>query len=147
LLNLILKNYRNLSYRIRKNEGFSRTVYKDILGNKTIGYGHLIKNKEKFKNKKKYSKKHLLKLFEKDFSIAVKNYYKIFKRKKIPRKFEEVIIEMIFQLGIKNFVKFKKFNYFILKNKPHLASLEMIKSKWYKQTPKRVEKLISTLIY
>ena len=41
-----MKKNANLKNRIKKNEGFSFTAYKDIHGYNTIGYGHLIKKNE-----------------------------------------------------------------------------------------------------
>ena len=60
---------------------------------------------------------------------------------------QEVIIEMIFQLGIKNMLSFNKFNAHIKKNQLFMAALEMIDSRWYQQTPRRVNKLIANMIY
>ena len=64
----------------------------------------------------------------------------------MPDNVQEAIIEMIFQLGIKQLLKFKKFNFYIRKKQLYMASLEMIKSRWYQQTPKRVDKLIAILL-
>lgn len=139
-------NFSTISKRIKKNEGFSNTVYKDQLGFLTIGYGHLITPKDKFVKKKKYSKKVLDKLFCKDLKKAIKNFEKNLPQKTLPNNVEEIIIEMIFQLGIKGFKKFKKFNYHILKKEYYMAALEMVKSRWYKQTPNRVHFLIKKLL-
>ena len=62
------------------------------------------------------------------------------------RNLQEVLLEMIFQLGIKNCLNFKKFDKFIKKNFFHMAALEMLDSRWYTQTPKRVDKLVSSLL-
>jgi lysozyme len=35
---------------IQRHEGYSATVYNDVAGNPTIGYGHLIKSSEDFSN-------------------------------------------------------------------------------------------------
>ena len=71
-----------------------------------------------------------------------KNYNKIF----IPKNVKEVLIEMFYQLGEKNTLKFKKFNNHIKKKYYYLAAFEMMKSRWYKQTPNRVDGLIKILI-
>ena len=94
---------------------------------------------------KKYSKKLLNSLFEKDFENAT-TFFKKHYKKKLPQNIEEVLIEMVFQLGIKNLLKFKKFNFFLKANKPYLSALEMLNSLWYSQTPKRVDGLIKTLL-
>ena len=53
---------------------------------------------------------------------------------------------MIFQLGIKKQKEFVKMNKHIQNNDMFLAALEMKNSLWYKQTPKRVDGLISLLL-
>jgi len=136
-----------LHKRIQKNEGYRNKPYNDILGNKTIGYGHLIKHSEIFLLKNAQSKKYLTNLFIKDINSAKNNFIKNFKTNKIPKNIQGVIIEMIFQLGIKNMLKFRRFNTYINKNQLYMAALEMIDSRWYKQTPRRVEHLIAVMIY
>lgn len=134
--------YISLKRRIKNNEGFSKTPYKDQLGNPTIGYGHLIQKCEACFFKKKLSKKYLTKLFEVDFNNAVKVYEKKFSKLKLRNNQKELLIEMIFQLGEKKVLGFKKMLTNLINKKKYLAALEMMDSLWYKQTPKRVENLI-----
>ncbi len=141
-----LINFLKLKSRIRLHEGFSNKIYLDQLGHKTIGYGHLIKKTDKFIINKKYSKNFLNHFFEKDFERAKKALENVHEIKKLSNKTHGVLIEMVFQLGIVNFIKFKRFNHFIKKNQLYMASLEMLDSKWHKQTPERVEKLIKILL-
>ena len=141
-----MQKFHLLKKRIKKNEGFSKSVYLDKLGNPTIGYGHLIKNNEKFLLNKKYSTTKLEILFEKDFAEAVHSFKQHYNSKRMNKRAQEIVIEMIFQLGIKNMLKFKKFNFFLKKNFFYLATLEMLDSKWYLQTPKRVERHIKILL-
>lgn len=142
LLNLI-----ELSKRIKKNEGYRNKAYNDKLNFKTIGYGHLIKKNEKKLLKGKFKKSLLIEIFNKDFKKAVSDFKKNYNYKKIPRRAQEVIIEMIYQLGIRGVLKFKKFNKNINEGNIYLAAFEMLNSRWNKQTPKRVSKLIFILIY
>ena len=141
-----MSKYFLLKKRIIKNEGFSQSPYRDQLGFLTIGYGHLIKKNERGVFNQKISKHTLKKLFQNDFNQAVLAYKKNYEKNKFPKNVEEVLIEMIFQLGIKKQKKFKKMQKHLLKKEHHMASLEMIKSLWYHQTPKRVESLISILL-
>ncbi len=134
---------RNLKKRIKLNEGFSIIPYKDQLGFYTIGYGHLIKKNESKYFKLTFNKDHFNKLFELDFNNALKNYKKSFFFKTHEKKEKELLIEMLFQLGPKGVSKFKKMLYYLNKKEKFMASLEMIDSLWYKQTPKRVENLIN----
>ena len=139
-------NLRRLSLSIKKNEGFKNTAYKDQTGNYTIGFGHLIKKNEKHLLLKRHSKKALHRIFICDLNFAIEKFKKHYDKNRLPGNIQEVIIEMIFQLGIKNVIMFKRFNLCIKKKKFYLASLEMMDSKWNKQTPKRVARLISVLL-
>ena len=145
-LQLNLANYHKLKKRIKKNEGYRNCIYLDQLGYPTIGYGHLVKKNENFIIKKKYTKKYLENLFEQDFNKALKDFNKNYNVKNFSTLKKEILIEMIFQLGIKGTLKFKKFNKHISNNNIYLAALEMKRSLWYLQTPKRVDFLISVLI-
>ena len=141
-------DYRFLKKRIKKNEGFSYTAYKDQLGSPTIGYGHLIKSNEKHLFLKKQSKAGLNRLFEEDFNKTLISFNKHFKKLKTrSRKENELIIEMIFQIGIKGVLNFKKMIKQIEDNNNHLAALEMVDSLWYLQTPRRVDSLIKYFLY
>ena len=97
-----LFNFIRIARRIKINEGFRKSVYKDQLGNQTIGYGHLIRSKESFSLKRKYSKKALLELFYVDLKKAILDFKKNFVYNNLSDSEQEIIIEMIFQLGIKN---------------------------------------------
>tara|TARA_Y100000996_G_scaffold375553_1_gene326397 strand:- start:190 stop:639 length:450 start_codon:yes stop_codon:yes gene_type:complete len=141
-----LEKFLSLKKKIKKNEGFRNKPYLDTLGYSTIGYGHLITNKEKKMLKGKFSKKFLTELFDKDFKKALFSYKKNFNHKKHSKDIKEVLIEMIFQLGIKKQKKFVKMNSHIQNNNMFLAALEMKNSLWYKQTPKRVDGLIKLLL-
>ena len=141
-----MKNFLSLKKKIKKNQGFRNKPYLDSLGHPTIGYGHLITNKEKKTLKGKFSKKFLLKLFDKDFKKALRDYKKNFNHKKHSKNTKEVLVEMIFQLGIKKQKKFVKMNKHMKNNNMFLAALEMKRSLWYKQTPKRVDGLIKLLL-
>jgi len=141
-----LKNYLKLKTKIKKNEGFRDGAYLDILGFLTIGYGHLIKKHDNFLLKKKYTKFFLLKVFNDDFKKTIIDYSKNYKNDKHPKNIQEIYIEMIFQMGIKKQKKFVKMNQYIKKKQLFMASLEMKKSLWFKQTPKRVDILIKSLL-
>ena len=145
-LQLKLSKFSQLKSRIKKNEGYSNQTYYDQVGKLTIGFGHLIKKREKFLHQKKYSKKYLNKIFENDFNLALNNLINNYNVRNLSQNSQEVLLEMIFQLGIKNCLKFKKFNKSLNNKLPHMAALEMLNSRWYAQTPKRVEKLIDLLL-
>ncbi|MBI28931.1 MAG: hypothetical protein CFH21_00156 [Alphaproteobacteria bacterium MarineAlpha5_Bin11] len=139
-------NKKKISERIKKHEGFSNTIYLDQLGNKTIGYGHLIKKNETFQENKKYTKKFLNDIFKKDLNVAIENYKDIFSNQRLPSEISGVLIEMIFQLGKKRFLGFKKMINAVKKNDFTKASFEMLNSKWHNQTPARAKKLAVIMV-
>ena len=135
-----------LKAKIKKNEGYRNQIYYDQLGKPTIGFGHLVTKKERFLHQKKYSKKYLNTIFENDFNTALNDFNKNYDVKNLSENLQEVLLEIIFQLGIKNCLKFKRFNKFLKRKYLHMAALEMLDSRWYVQTPKRVEKLVNSLL-
>ena len=141
-----MKYILKLEKRIKKNEGYRNKPYLDQLGNPTIGFGHLIKKNEKSYYTKRFKKKELNDLFIKDFNQALKNFNKMYKKIKINKRQKGVIIEMIFQLGIKKMKKFEKFNLCLKQKEFYLAAFEMMNSRWYIQTPKRVENLTKVFL-
>ena len=137
---------KKLKKRIKKNEGYSDKPYQDQLGFCTIGYGHLISENESRYYTKTFKKNHFEKLFEIDFKIAQKQYKKKFLKKNHTISEKELLIEMLFQLGVKGVSKFKKMLYFLNKKQKFMASLEMLNSLWYSQTPERVRNLITNYL-
>ena len=138
--------YNSLKKRIKLNEGFSPTPYKDQLGYLTIGYGHLILSNEKILLKKKLHKKELEEIFEKDFKKALNNFNNKLKPLTSNEKEAELLIEMVFQLGIKGCLKFKNLLKNMRKGNKYLVCFEMMDSLWYKQTPYRVKNLIKNFL-
>ena len=134
--------FKNLKFRIKKNEGYSNKPYKDQLGFYTIGYGHLIKPNEKKYFNSTFNKEHFENVFEIDFNKSLKQYNTLFFRKFHKQAEKELIIEMLFQLGPKGVSKFKKMLFYLNNKKKYMTCLEMMDSLWYKQTPERVNNLI-----
>ena len=139
-------HYKELKKRIKKNEGFSLTPYKDQLGYLTIGYGHLILPNEAHLIENKISKTQLKKIFAQDFNRALDDYKKIIKHKTHNKKDKELLIEMVFQMGAKRVLMFKKLLSNMRKNNKHLVCFEMMNSLWYSQTPNRVKNLIKAFL-
>ena len=96
-----MEKFLSLKKKIKKNEGFRNKPYLDTLGYSTIGYGHLITNKEKKMFKAKFSKKFLSKLFDKDFKKALFAYKKNFNHIKL--------YSLIFNILFKNKNQFELF--------------------------------------
>lgn len=134
--------FKDLIKRIKKNEGFSLTPYKDQLGFLTIGYGHLILLDEKKLLEKKINKKHLEMIFINDFNKALSDFNKFLNPLSKNQKDSELLIEMIFQIGIVKVLMFKKLLRNVNNSNRFMVCFEMMNSIWYKQTPVRVKKLI-----
>lgn len=60
---------------------------------------------------------------------------------KAPEAVKEVLYNMAYQLGVKGVLKFKKSLDLIERKEYFKASIEMLNSRWHKQTPNRAERL------
>ena len=132
-------NFSRLSSRIKTNDGFRGCVYKDQLGNLTIGYGHLIKSKDIFSVKKRDSKRILSGVFNNDLEKAILDFKKNYHYMILPDNIQEVIVEMIFQLGSMGVQKFRNMWKALKEDPPNYfeAHVQMLDSRWAKQTPAR----------
>ena len=134
-------NIEKLKDEIQKEEGYRDTIYKDHLGFATIGYGHLVRPSDNFKEGVKYDRKRLLKVFDYDFQISYQDSMDLCKDLDIHDEAKEIIIHMCFQLGKPKTTKFKKM-FEALRNKDYIeAGLQMESSLCAKQTPNRVMRL------
>ena len=133
--------YDQLKERIKKHEGFVPKIYKDSLGKKTIGYGHLITEEDIYEEGKEYSKEALETCFEKDFDNAVQSAENVIGDIDLLPNAKEVIIEMCFQLGGNGVSKFKNMWAYLGDGDYVNAGNEMLDSRWYQQTPNRAKDL------
>jgi lysozyme len=133
--------YEELKEEIKLHEGFVPRVYKDTLGKRTIGYGHLCVEPEQWDDNKEYTKEELENVFSKDFNEALKNAEHLIGERSINHVAKEVIIEMVFQLGIGGVGKFKNMWKALDGEDYGEASFQMLDSLWAKQTPARAGKL------
>ena len=126
---------RNLIENIKESEGFVEHVYDDSLGIPTIGYGFGIK--DLILDEDIASEILLRKV--KALAQRVTNKFDWFNTANDDIK--EVVIEMCYQLGLGGFSKFKKTISYLESKNYESASVEMLDSKWAKQTPNRAIKL------
>jgi len=122
----------DLISNIKKSEGFVGTVYQDSLGIDTIGYGTKMPLDE---DEAALLLEHRLEKFCFALETAKPNMMELSE----PRK--DVLYEMAYQMGINGVLKFKNMWAAIEEGDFHIASLEMLNSKWAKQTPLRAKKL------
>ena len=64
--------YDRLKDRIKIHEGFRNFVYKDSLGKRTVGYGHLCLDDENWQDDEEYDMEILDDCFESDFNDALR---------------------------------------------------------------------------
>jgi len=131
-----------LEKRIMDHEGFRKKIYKDSLGKKTIGYGHLVTKKDNFKEGIEYTKTELLNLFHKDLEKAREGANQLVGHiRELHIEAKNCIIEMVFQLGTRGVRKFKKLLLALEEKDYFEAHVQMLDSRWSKQTPKRCSEL------
>tara|TARA_R100000935_G_scaffold57597_1_gene91887 strand:+ start:643 stop:1077 length:435 start_codon:yes stop_codon:yes gene_type:complete len=137
-----------LEKRIKDNEGFRDELYLDTRGLATIGYGHLITKEDSFEPGIKYPKPQLLELFKKDLDRAENEANKLIGHiSELHVVARDCIIEMCFQLGKGGVQKFVKMLLALEERDYKSASVEMLDSKWNKQTPERCEQLSKLMEY
>ena len=132
--------------RIKTHEGFRNKVYKDTLGKRTVGYGHLCVE-DWWEDDKEYTQAELERIFDKDFDKAKDGASKLYEGCEISDTAKGLIIEMVFQLGSTGVSKFKNMWAALKESPPNYkqASSEMLDSRWAKQTPGRAEAMSSEM--
>ena len=134
-------NLDEVKERIKTHEGFINYVYKDTLGKRTVGYGHLCTDDENWEDGKCYDNSYLNDVFEIDFMEATKQTEKLIGNLVLEKEANEIILEMVFQLGKTGVSKFKKMWEALSGQDYKKAADEMLDSKWAKQTKNRAESL------
>ena len=136
----------SLEEKVKLHEGFVSKIYLDSLSKKTIGWGHLITPDDHFKEGVEYSKEELEDVFQKDLKRAMDDADDLIKTK-IAEKAREVIIEMVYQLGKTGVSKFKNMWSALQESPPNYfeAHVQMLDSRWAKQTPGRCVELSETM--
>ena len=125
---------KDLLKTIKHHEGFRSSVYKCTEGYDTIGYGFAIKDLELDED-----------ICDMILERKVKKIVDIVENKlpylsSLPKEVQDVLIEMYYQMGNSLF-KFKKTLMYVETKDYKDASVEMLDSKWAKQTPNRAKKL------
>ena len=128
------------------HEGFVDSVYLDTEKKATIGYGHLVTKEDNFVEGVNYKEKDLRQLFYKDVEKAETGADQVIGHiKELHPEARNVIIEMVYQLGVTGVRKFVKMILALEDSDYKKASLEMLDSKWRKQTTARCESLANIM--
>ena len=128
---------------VKAHEGFRNSVYKDTLGKRTVGVGHLCVE-DHWEDNKEYPEEMLMKVLKDDLKNAMEGAEELCSDcPDLDDLAKETIVEMIFQLGETGVKKFRNF-WKALRNDPpnyEKASIEMLDSRWADQTPKRAKEM------
>jgi len=125
----------SLKDSIKKHEGYVGIVYKDSLGIDTIGYGFAIKDLELDEDICDIILDRKLKNLDDRIKLKF-GWYKY-----MPPRIQIIITEMCYQLGVTGFSKFKKTISYLQDKQWKNASIEMLDSRWAKQTPNRAKEM------
>ena len=129
---------------VKKHEGYRNKVYLDTLNKRTVGVGHLCVE-DFWEDGKEYEEKFLMDILQKDLQSAIDQADKKCEGLKISDDAKILIIEMIFQLGGNGVSKFRKMWQALQQDPPDYAeaSVQMLDSRWAKQTPNRAKEMAS----
>lgn len=119
---------------IKRFEGFSDKLYKCQAGKWTIGYGYNIEDRG-------LPKDICDELLSRDIamvSLWLRENFVWYERLSDARK--KAVISMVYQLGETRFLGFKKFLAALNSGNYELAYVEMLNSRWARQTPERAKK-------
>ena len=126
-------SYDKISTMIKRHEGFRDKIYKDSLGNLTVGWGSFLYEG------KKVSASVCERLFYADYMEACQGYESLELDLDYVRK--AVCIDMIFNLGLDGFKKFKNTITYIKAGEYEKAAENMLLSKWATQVKSRATEL------
>tara|TARA_R100000781_G_scaffold105194_1_gene68999 strand:+ start:379 stop:783 length:405 start_codon:yes stop_codon:yes gene_type:complete len=121
--------------RIKHHEGFRSKVYKCTEGYDTIGYGFAIKDLELDED---ISEMILMQKLDNLMTRIGKTF--VWWRS-ADSTVKDVVVEMCYQLGVSGFSKFKKTIDHLENKRYGKAAVEMLDSKWARQTPNRALEL------
>ena len=139
-------NMEKLLASVKKHEGYRNKVYLDTLNKRTVGVGHLCVE-DFWEDDKEYEEKFLMDILEADLQNAIKSAQDLINncpsggKANISSDAEIIIIEMVFQLGKSGVSKFRNMWKALQQDPPQydVASIEMLDSRWAKQTPNRAQ--------
>ncbi len=116
---------------IKKEEGYRGYQYDDHLGNPTIGYGTLLPLSE---DEAELILNHRLNRF---ISNVKSSLYDL----DIKEEAWDILFHMAYQMGVGGLLKFKRMIKALRDQDYKTASIEMLDSRWAKQTPNRALRL------
>lgn len=127
--------------QIVADEGYRSRPYKDSRGLWTIGFGHLIKEGENFKDLTPHKAVEMLRKDYEYASDSVENKYPW-----AEGEVKLVLINMTFQMGVSGVSKFENTISHMQQGEYDKAAGEMLDSRWASQTPNRAARLAGRIM-
>jgi len=118
--------------------------YKDSLGFSTVGYGHLILNGEDYSAG--ITEAQADALLEHDIAKARADVVKLGVNLPTDSNWYNFLVLMLFQLGLTKARGFSKFLTALKAGNYSTAIAEVKDSNWYRQTPNRVDAMITSVL-
>ena len=126
---------------VKAHEGFRNSVYKDTLGKRTVGYGHLCVE-DHWEDNREYTVPELERVLEADLNNAIQGAEELCSDcPDLKDQAKEIIVEMVFQLGKTGVSKFRNMWKALKVPDYPTAAKEMLDSRWAKQTPGRAKEM------
>ena len=123
---------------VKKEEGFRLETYKCTEGHLTGGYGHKMLEGET----RPTDHAGWLKIFERDFARAMTGADDLLMLcPNIHETARHIVVEMVYQMGSYGVSRFKKFLQALQDSDYKEASVQMLDSRWAKQTPNRANRM------
>ena len=123
---------------VKKEEGFRLETYKCTEGHLTGGYGHKMLEGEVPPT----DHAGWLKIFERDFARAMTGAEDLLMLcPNIHETARHIVVEMVYQMGSYGVSRFKKFLQALQDSDYKEASVQMLDSRWAKQTPNRANRM------
>jgi len=142
-------NISRVKEQLISDEGVVYEIYKDHLGYKTLGVGHLIKQGDcefGLPVGTSISKEVVDHYFMLDIDSAVQDCYKLYTNFTCyPGEVREILVNMMFNLGRPRLSKFVKLKLALDAHDWVEAAIEGRDSLWYKQVTNRAERLMRRL--
>lgn len=130
-----IKIMKDIIEQLKIHEGYKPKVYKCTAGVDTIGVGFAIKDLELSEEVCDLILTEKLEALEERFEKKFDWF------KTSPVEVRNVMLNMAYQLGFAGFCKFKKTIGYLEEAEWEKASIEMLDSRWAKQTPNRANEL------
>lgn len=127
--------------QLLSDEGVKYKVYKDSLGKRTVGVGHLLLPDEKYVE---ITPKEVLALLAVDYQSASESVHRNYPWASGDVKL--VLTNMTFQLGANGLSKFENMLAALEREDYQVAAYELMDSKWARQTPNRSYRLVGRIL-